>query len=223
MTSTPAHQSTVETVPVVLGLGGNVGDVKVAFAKAIQTLAACIKNDPTPVNPSLQADTGTSGDDQPRLQPNTGTSGVTSPIRTSRLYTSSPWGVPDQPDFLNMAVAFPWTGSVESLFNLIRWIERDAGRHRPDETRWGPRRLDIDILVFGEQRIEQEALTVPHPRLHERRFVLLPLLDLLPGETILPGYQANLNELLAVCPDQGEVHALGEQPWYEWRETQKRS
>ncbi|MCB2211921.1 2-amino-4-hydroxy-6-hydroxymethyldihydropteridine diphosphokinase [bacterium] len=157
------------------------------------------------------------------IKKDTGTAGVMSPIRCSRLYSSSPWGVSDQPDFLNMAISFPWAGTVESLFDLIRRIERDAGRHRPDETRWGPRRLDIDILVFGEQRIEQEALTVPHPRLHERRFVLQPLLDLLPGETVLPGYQQNLTELLTACSDDGELRALGDQPWTEWRETEKRS
>ena len=98
--------------------------------------------------------------------------------RVSHLYTSKAWGKTDQPDFLNMVVEIDTDLSPASLLHAIKQIEVTQGR-TPGE-RWGPRPVDIDILLYDNQEINTPTLVIPHPRMWERAFVLRPLADLAP-------------------------------------------
>ena len=99
--------------------------------------------------------------------------------RVSPLYESAPWGVTDQPAFLN-AVAEGWTTlAPHSLLHAVKALEVVAGREVGP--RWGPRPLDIDLLLYDDQAVNTPDLVIPHPRLSERRFVLAPLADLWPA------------------------------------------
>jgi 2-amino-4-hydroxy-6-hydroxymethyldihydropteridine diphosphokinase len=110
------------------------------------------------------------------------TDGV-SVTRVSRVYETSPVG-PAQPDFLN-AVAEVWTAlSPGELLAATLRIEEEMGRVRHE--RWGPRVIDLDLLNYGRMKIDEQELIVPHPRMHERAFVLVPLLELDP-DPLLPG------------------------------------
>lgn len=100
-------------------------------------------------------------------------------LRHSQLYRSDPWGRADQPEFVNAVAALQTELTPRELLDALLAIERKAGRER-DATRWGPRVLDLDILVYGEQIIDESGLHVPHPHLHERAFVLLPLAEIAP-------------------------------------------
>lgn len=96
--------------------------------------------------------------------------------RTSSLYRTKAWGKTDQPDFVN-AVALLETGmSPRALLTALKAIETSLGRV-PSE-RWGPRAIDLDILTFDDLRIEEEGLSIPHPRMAERAFVLVPLAEI---------------------------------------------
>ena len=97
-------------------------------------------------------------------------------LRQSRVMETAPWGVADQPGFLNQVVEIDWTGTARQLLRAAKAVEREGGR-RPSR-RWGPRVIDIDILLFGDQRIEERDLVVPHPRIGERPFVLESLREL---------------------------------------------
>ena len=89
--------------------------------------------------------------------------------------------------YLNTVVSWRFDGVPAELIATILEIERLAGRDRRGEARWGPRAIDLDVLVWGDRRIDTPELVVPHPRLVERRFALLPVIDLLGGETIVAG------------------------------------
>jgi 2-amino-4-hydroxy-6-hydroxymethyldihydropteridine diphosphokinase len=100
-------------------------------------------------------------------------------LRRSPLYRSAPWGHAEQPDFIN-AVALIETGlAAAQLLHELHEVERRAGRDRAT-LRWGPRVLDLDILLYGVHRIDEPGLHVPHPHLHERAFVLVPLAQIAP-------------------------------------------
>jgi 2-amino-4-hydroxy-6-hydroxymethyldihydropteridine diphosphokinase len=106
----------------------------------------------------------------------------------SRLHETEPVGLADQPDFLNAVARLETRLAARELLNELLAIERRFGRRRDREERWGPRTLDLDLLLFGEQRIDEEGLTVPHPRLMERAFVTTPLLEVTPtGSITVPG------------------------------------
>ena len=111
----------------------------------------------------------------------------------SQLRETEPVGVVDQPGFLNGAVALETSLSARELLDVLLRIERELGRVR-DDRRWGPRTIDLDLLVYGSETIDESGLRVPHPRLHERRFALEPLADLEPGLQI-PGL-GRVSELL---------------------------
>ena len=107
-------------------------------------------------------------------------------VQASRLYRTPAWGVTAQPDFIN-AVALLDTGlSARALLEALLDIERVLGRVRVDGERWGPRTLDLDLLLHGDAIIDEAGLRVPHPHLHERAFALLPLLEAWPA-AIIPG------------------------------------
>ena len=118
----------------------------------------------------------------------------------SRLYRTPPWGMLDQPEFLNAAVQLDTGLSADALLDALLAIERAAGRRRDGE-RWGPRTLDLDLLHMDGVRLDDPRLTLPHPRIAERAFVLLPLADLAPALE-LPG-QGRVAELLAALDHSG--------------------
>ncbi|MBV8395428.1 MAG: 2-amino-4-hydroxy-6-hydroxymethyldihydropteridine diphosphokinase [Actinobacteria bacterium] len=101
-------------------------------------------------------------------------------VRLSTIRETEPWGNPDQPSFLN-AVAELDTGltPIELLGRMLA-VELSLGRMR-DGTKWGPRTIDLDLLLYGDRQVDQDGLTVPHPHLHERLFVLEPLAELDPA------------------------------------------
>jgi 2-amino-4-hydroxy-6-hydroxymethyldihydropteridine diphosphokinase len=100
-------------------------------------------------------------------------------IAASRRYLTTPVGPQDQPDFVNAAVALLTQLGAQALHAELLALEARLGKRAP-AVRFGPRRIDLDLLLWGAERIETPALTVPHPRLHERAFVLYPLADLAP-------------------------------------------
>lgn len=123
-------------------------------------------------------------------------------LHTSRLYSTEPVGGPPQEWFLNQVALGTTTLEPEELLSVCLDLEHELGRVR--RVRNGPRTLDLDLLLFeGEQR-ETETLTLPHPRLHERRFVLVPLCELAPDERH-PILGLTVTELLERCPDTSAV------------------
>ena len=105
-------------------------------------------------------------------------------LRSSRVYETDPVGGPDQPDFLNAVVEVEASGSARELLEVCLAVEEEMGRVR--EERWGPRAIDLDVLTFGDEEHDEPGLQVPHPRMHERAFVLVPLLEL-EADPMLPG------------------------------------
>ena len=105
-------------------------------------------------------------------------------VAVSRLRETAPVGVLDQPPFLNGAAALATTLTPSELLGKLLAIERELGRERRE--RWGPRTIDLDLLLYGDAVVDEPGLTVPHPRLHERRFALEPLHELDP-ELVVPG------------------------------------
>lgn len=146
--------------PVWLGLGANVGD-------ALETLTAAVY--------ALDDIDGFAVDD------------------VSGVYETPPWPPPDDPrsvtqdPFLNLVVRGVTTLEPHALLVETQLIEAAFGRDREREIRWGPRPLDIDLLLVGEQRLETPELTLPHPRIAERAFVLVPLLEVAPGGALPDG------------------------------------
>jgi 2-amino-4-hydroxy-6-hydroxymethyldihydropteridine diphosphokinase len=106
-------------------------------------------------------------------------------IKRSSLYRSAPFGGVEQPDFVNAVVALMTCLSALELLAELQRIENERGRERGD-VRWGPRILDLDLLVYSDQIIDKPGLNVPHPGISERNFVLLPLAEVAPGLNV-PG------------------------------------
>ena len=127
----------------------------------------------------------------------------------SRLYWTRPWGVTDQPPFLNAALAVATRLSPLALLWICQQIERRLGR-RPGQ-RWGPRRIDLDLILYGRCRVNDDRLRLPHPRIAERDFVLAPLIDLgvAPDPAVAPGGWVRL--LGDLPPSQRTI--LHSEPW----------
>jgi 2-amino-4-hydroxy-6-hydroxymethyldihydropteridine diphosphokinase len=96
--------------------------------------------------------------------------------RQSRVIETAPWGDTDQPRFLNQVLEVEWLGSARQLLAAAKAVEREGGR--TPTRRWGPRVIDVDILLFGDERISEEGLEVPHPGISDRPFVLESLSEL---------------------------------------------
>jgi 2-amino-4-hydroxy-6-hydroxymethyldihydropteridine diphosphokinase len=105
----------------------------------------------------------------------------------SRLYRTPAWGRLDQPAFVNAAAALETGLAPEALLDQLLALERSHGRERLDGERWGPRTLDLDVLLYGDAVIDSPRLRVPHPHLHERAFALLPLAEIAP-QALIPGH-----------------------------------
>ena len=93
-------------------------------------------------------------------------------------YATPPWGVEDQPPFVNLCIAVDTTLAPQALLARVQSVERAFGRERAREQRWGPRLIDIDILSYDDVTMDEAGLTLPHPRLFERAFVLVPLAEI---------------------------------------------
>jgi len=117
----------------------------------------------------------------------------------SSLYRSAPMGPQDQPDYLNAVVELCTGLDPESLLDKLQGIERAQGRVRAQH--WGPRTLDLDILLYGEAVVASERLIIPHPGVAERSFVLYPLAEI-NGQLDIPGL-GRVQSLLEQCPDIG--------------------
>lgn len=129
--------------------------------------------------------------DDPRSQVRTALQHLTGLARTrlilvSRLYRSAPLGPQDQPEFINAAAGVLTQMQAPELLAELKRIERVMGRGTP-EVRWGPRRIDLDLLMHGTVRVLEPGLTLPHPGVPDRNFVLYPLRDIAP-EVIVPGH-----------------------------------
>ncbi len=122
-------------------------------------------------------------------------------MRASSLYETAPQEYLDQKDFLNLAVSGSFTGTPEELFIHTQEIETVYGRDRAGAVSKGPRTLDIDILLFGDRIIKEKDLVIPHERMNERQFVLIPLLEIEPECTDPSG--VSYRKILSLLPDQG--------------------
>jgi len=128
----------------------------------------------------------------------------------SSIYETAPVGLTDQPDFLNLVVSVRTALSPRELMDALLHIENKMGRVRT--VRWGPRVIDLDLLVFGDVRVEVPGLSVPHPRLRERSFVLIPLAEIAP-DLILPGEKMTIKKLaeklLENSDERGNIRRSG--------------
>lgn len=126
-------------------------------------------------------------------------------LRSSRVYETDPVGGPAQPDYLNAVVEVAAPGSARDLLGVCLAVEAEMGRVRDE--RWGPRLIDLDVLTFGDQIIDQDDLQVPHPRMHERGFVLVPLLELDADPPLPGGRRASTLRLGPLALGGVRVHA----------------
>ncbi|MCS3457373.1 2-amino-4-hydroxy-6-hydroxymethyldihydropteridine diphosphokinase [Aeromonas sp. BIGb0405] len=117
--------------------------------------------------------------------------------QASSFYSSRPMGPADQPDYVNAVVRLTTRLAPLALLDQLQRIELEQGRVRKDE-RWGPRSLDLDLLLYGAECLQSERLTVPHYGMKEREFVLLPLFEIAPALVLPCG--TPLNDLVARCP-----------------------
>lgn len=122
-------------------------------------------------------------------------------IAHSSLYRTRPVGPQDQPDFVNAVAGLSTALLPEELLDELQHLEQQQGRVRSGE-RWGPRSLDLDLLLYGGQVIASERLQVPHPRMTERAFVLYPLAEIAPIDLEIPG-KGQLRELLETLSEDG--------------------
>ena len=123
-------------------------------------------------------------------------------VSSSSIYETAPWGVLDQPSFLNQVLEVETEMAPEEVLRIILEIEHELGRVRYE--RWGARVIDIDILYFDHLILDTARLTIPHPRLHERRFTLAPLAEIAP-DFIHPVLNKSSEQLMAECTDISEV------------------
>ncbi|MFQ5628460.1 MAG: 2-amino-4-hydroxy-6-hydroxymethyldihydropteridine diphosphokinase [bacterium] len=123
-------------------------------------------------------------------------------LRKSAIVETEPIGYREQPVFLNSVLEISTSLKPFELLDVALQTEQRMGRKR--RVTWGPRTIDIDILLYAKEQINTKKITVPHPRLHERKFVLVPLTELIPDFNV-PGFGKNVRTLLNCCQDQSLV------------------
>ena len=135
----------------LIALGGNVGDVRATFKKAIANIC-----------------------------------GMAQAVLLARScdYATPPWGNEQQPRFINACIEIETSLDPQALLFTLHKVEQKFGRDRANETRWGPRTLDLDLLTYNDVSLQRPELTLPHPRLFERAFVLVPLAEIAPDRLI---------------------------------------
>jgi 2-amino-4-hydroxy-6-hydroxymethyldihydropteridine diphosphokinase len=121
-------------------------------------------------------------------------------VKESPIYVTPPWGYEDQPDFLNQVIQVTTRLEPTQLLDYLKGIEDDMGRKAT--FRYGPRLIDLDILFYGQRVIREESLQIPHPRLHERAFVLVPLHDIAP-DFVHPILRETIRDLLSKVDVEG--------------------
>ena len=127
-------------------------------------------------------------------------------VRVSSVYETAPVGVTDQPEFLNLVAAARTSLAPSALLDALLNIENQMGRVRTK--RWGPRVIDLDLLLYGGEQVAFPELIVPHPRLRERAFVLVPLAEIAP-ELVLPGDEKKVVDLLDSFGREGNIRCRG--------------
>ncbi len=125
----------------------------------------------------------------------------TSIRQQSAFYRTPAWGRTDQPDFRNAVVELQTRMPARVLLNALLEIEQRFGRVRSAAERWGPRAVDLDLLLYGEETLDEPGMNVPHPHLHERGFVLVPLAEIAP-RLVIPG-RGDVQALLAAVDVSG--------------------
>lgn len=131
-------------------------------------------------------------------------------VAVSAVYETAPWGETDQPDFLNLACTLRTELGPRALLARAKDIERRLGR--VPSRRWGPRAIDIDLLLYGDARLDDPDLTLPHPRLTERPFALVPLAEIAPG-VVVPGLGRSIRDLALARPDRSAVRRVARPPY----------
>jgi 2-amino-4-hydroxy-6-hydroxymethyldihydropteridine diphosphokinase len=159
---------------VIIALGGNVGDTRATFRKAIANIC---------------------GMAQAAL------------LARSSDYATPPWGEQDQPRFINACIEIDTGLDPHALLFVLHKVEQKFGRNRANEQRWGPRTLDLDLIAYDDVALDKPELTLPHPRLFERAFVLVPLAEIAPdrliaGRRISDALAALSTEGIERLPDQ---------------------
>lgn len=122
--------------------------------------------------------------------------------KISSVYETSAWGYENQNSFLNIAVEIKTPLQANSLLEVILQTEKEMGRKR--EKKWAERIIDIDIVLFNEAIIDESYLIVPHPEMHNRKFVLIPLMEI-NSQIVHPLFKKNISELNRICIDKGDV------------------
>ena len=179
----------MDRVTVYLGLGSNLGCREDNLARAIRLLTS-------PVGEGSRPAEGKAADEI-RI------------ARVSPVYQTAPWGYADQPDFLNCVVEAQTSLAPGGLLQRAQAVEKSLGRE--PSVRYGPRSIDVDILLYGSRVVDQPGLQIPHPRLHQRAFVLVPLAELCP-HLEHPVLKAGIAELAAAVDGREGVKLWGPGP-----------
>jgi len=126
-------------------------------------------------------------------------------LKESSFYETIPWGKTNQPDFINCAVLVESTLAPLNLLEKLKEIEFNIGRNHGE--RWGPRLIDLDLVIYGDVVMESEILTLPHRYAHERAFVMIPAAEVAP-EMIHPLFRKSVREIADGFADKGEVRRV---------------
>ena len=183
----------VASVTAYLGLGSNLGDRYSNLRMAYRLL----RLPQLPFPPHFSS--------FPRKREST-PNGILTHLRSSPIYETAPWGITEQPDFLNCVLEVQTSLSPQDLLRWVKRVEVTMGREK--SPRFGPRNIDVDIILYGNLTIQEPDLQVPHIRMHERAFVLAPLADLAP-RLIHPTLGRTIEDLVTTVAEPEGVGRWG--------------